>query len=105
MRSLAGAKGSRLRTEFCVQHSGGRGKREARSGPESTVSAQGAEIPLCQMQRSRSGGGQGEPDCREAGPLGAEDVESKGVCPLENPASNRMYSYALATVTKYHPVA
>lgn len=56
MRSLTGVKGSRLRTEFCVQHSRGRGKREARPGLESPVSTQGAEIPLCQTQRTRSGG-------------------------------------------------
>lgn len=67
MRSLTGVKGSRLRTEFCVQHSGGRGKREARSGPESTVSAWEAEIPLCQMQRPKSGVG------RESQTAGRQD--------------------------------
>ena len=76
MGSLEGTEGRGLRTEFCVQHSRGGGKkRKTRSGPESTVGAQGAEIPLCQMQRSRRGQGRGEPDRRERGPLGAEDVE------------------------------
>lgn len=66
MGSLEGTKGRGLRTEFCVQHSRGGGKQ--RSGPESTVGAQGAEIPLCQTQRSRRGEGRGAPDRRDGGP-------------------------------------